>query len=196
MRAPIYDHHHAVQFYGDDEALFTTVSGFLGQGMIDGQPAIVIGTADHSRSILEHLKGRSINVEQAQVGGDLIVLDAHETLAKFMDDDGPDPARFEESVGCVIANLVNQRPGCTLVRAYGEMVDVLWKRGQPEAAVRLEMLWNKLANQHGFALLCGYSMGTFFKETKLFEDVCRAHTHVLPAVPDELLRKRPRISVQ
>ena len=43
-QAPIYDHHHAVQFYGDDDSLFTTVAGFLSQGFVDGHPAIVIAT--------------------------------------------------------------------------------------------------------------------------------------------------------
>ena len=47
--------------------------------------------------------------------------------------------------------------------AYGEMVDVLWKAGQDVAAIRLEMLWNKLAAMHDFALLCGYAMGNFYK---------------------------------
>jgi hypothetical protein len=59
------------------------------------------------------------------------------------------------------------------------MVDGLWKDGNPDAAIRLEMLWNKLAQRFGFALLCGYSMGNFYKETKGFESVCREHTHII-----------------
>jgi hypothetical protein len=37
------------------------------------------------------------------------------------------------------------------VRAYGEMVDLLWKDGLEEAAIRLETLWNELANTHVIA---------------------------------------------
>jgi hypothetical protein len=183
MAVPTYDHHHAVQFYGDDQALFRTVSGFLGQGFVDRHPAILIATPEHAAAILEHLQDRMIDVKRARVIGDLIVLDARTTLASFMNADGPDTRRFEDSIGTLIARLIKDRPDRTLIRAYGEMVDLLWKDGRPEAAIRLEVLWNKLANQYGFALLCGYSMGNFFKQTRLFEEVCRQHTHVMPAEP-------------
>ena len=58
------------------------------------------------------------------------------------------------------------------------MVDVLWRRGQSDAAIRLEVLWNDLAALYSFSLLCGYAIGTFYKETSRIEDVCRQHTHV------------------
>lgn len=173
--------HHAVQFYENEQSLYTTVSGFLGQGLVDGQPAILIGTEPHRTAILEHLKGRLIDVDLAQDMGDLVVLDAHQTLALFMVHGMPDAAAFEDSVGRLVMELLEKRPRSTMVRAYGERVDVLWKDGKPDAAIRLEMLWNKLARTHGFALLCGYAMGNFYKETTRFEEVCRQHARVVPA---------------
>ncbi len=194
-RAPIYDHHHAVQFYGDDQSLFTTVAAFLSQGFVDGHPGIVIATERHSAAILEHLRGRLIDVDTAQRMGSLIVLDAQQTLDLFMDGDHPDAGRFEDSVGRLIAGVLEGREDRILIRAYGEMVDVLWKQGRTQAAVRLEMLWNKLAQQYGFALLCGYSMGNFYKQTKGFEDICREHTHVIAPLAEEPVRSpRPRVS--
>ena len=65
-----------------------------------------------------------------------------------------------------------------MVRAYGEMVDVLWQNGQDVAAIRLEMLWNKLAATQAFSLLCGYAMGTFYKDSGL-SDIHRQHSHVV-----------------
>jgi KaiC/GvpD/RAD55 family RecA-like ATPase len=178
-RAPIYDHHHAVQFYGDDESLFTTVAAFLSQGFVDGHPAIVIATEHHRTAILEHLRGRLIDVEKAQKVGSLIVLDAQQTLDLFMQDGAPDEERFENSVGKLIGDVLAGGQDRVMIRAYGEMVDVLWKNGQPDAAIRLEMLWNRLAQRYGFALLCGYSMGNFYKQTTGFEAICREHTHVV-----------------
>jgi hypothetical protein len=58
------------------------------------------------------------------------------------------------------------------------MVDVLWKGGQTAAAIRLEMLWNQLAQTHAFSLLCGYSMGHFYKDASR-SDIRRQHTHVI-----------------
>jgi MEDS: MEthanogen/methylotroph, DcmR Sensory domain len=176
----VHPHHHAVQFYGNDISLFTTVAGFLAQGLVDAQPAILIATPSHVTAILDHLSRRLIDVEQAQRVGDLVILDASDTLALFMTGDAPDADRFEASVGRVIGDVLKGRPARTLIRAYGEMVDVLWKDGKADAAIRLEMLWNMLATRYGFALLCGYAMGAFYKQTDRFEEVCRQHTHVVP----------------
>ena len=192
-KTPLYDHHHAVQFYGDKDSLFSTVAGFLGQGFEDGHAAIIIATKDHCAAILDRLKDHSVDVEEAHDLGTLIVLDAHQTLDLFMEGDMPDPIRFEASVGRLIADLLSKNDERLLIRAYGEMVDVLWKQGRSHAAIRLEMLWNRLAQRHGFSLLCGYAMGNFYKETRGFEDVCRQHTHIVAPSGEPSLKALRRV---
>jgi hypothetical protein len=192
--SPIHKHHHAVQFYENDSSLFATVAGFLSQGLVEGHPAILIATAEHTTAILDHLNSRMIDVAKARALGELTVLDAHQTLAMFMVDDKPDPVRFESSIGRVIGSLLQGRAERTLVRAYGEMVDVLWKDGREDAAIQLELLWNSLAGRYGFALLCGYAMGNFFKQTDRFEEVCRQHTHVIPGSDLNPQPKRDRVN--
>jgi signal transduction histidine kinase len=63
------------------------------------------------------------------------------------------------------------------------MVNLLWTDGNPEAAIRLEELWNDLASTHSFSLLCTYAMGNFYKaaDGHPFEEICRRHGHVIPA---------------
>jgi hypothetical protein len=170
--------HHAVQFYGNDQALVTTVGGFISEGLIAGQPAILIATPAHTAAILDELSRRLIDVHHAKHIGDLVCLDAEETLSTFMAGDVPDPGAFRKNVGDAIDQALGGRVR-TPVRAYGEMVDVLWKRGRSEAAIKLEILWNELAATHAFQLLCGYSMGNFYKQAEYFEQVCQQHTHVL-----------------
>jgi hypothetical protein len=172
-------HHHAVQFYGNEQSLFTTVAGFLGEGLISGQPAIVIATESHRIAIVEHLCGRLIDCESARRNGSLLLLDAEDTLGQFMIGDAPDPDLFEQNVGRLIQQMVDGR-GRPLIRAYGEMVDVLWKQGRPEAAIKLEILWNKLAMKFRFALLCGYAMGNFYKQARHLDEVCAQHTQIIP----------------
>lgn len=192
--SPIHSRHHAVQFYENDSSLFATVAGFLSQGLVEGHPAILIATAEHTAAILDHLNGRMIDVAKARALGELTVLDAHQTLAMFMVDDRPDPVRFESSIGRMIGSLLQGRSERTLVRAYGEMVDVLWKDGREDAAIQLELLWNNLAGQYGFALLCGYAMGNFFKQTDRFEEVCSQHTHIIPGSELNAQPKRDRMN--
>lgn len=174
----IHSHHHAVQFYGNDESLVTTVAGFLSEGLVAAQPAIIIATEAHSTAIVAQLSARFIDVRHAQETGDLLLLDASEALAEFMVGDMPDATAFEEYFGRIVKRMLNGRVR-TVVRAYGEMVDLLWKDGRTEAAIRLEILWNKLATAYQFALLCGYAMGAFYKQAEQFQDICRQHTHVL-----------------
>ena len=174
----IYRHHHAVQFYGDDQSLFTTVAAFISEGLISSQPAIVIATPAHTTAILDGLAHRLIDVEQARRIGDLVCLDAEETLATFMAGDTPDSSAFRIHVGDVIRQALAGRAN-TPVRAYGEMVDVLWKKGSPEAAIKLEILWNELATSHSFQLLCGYSIGNFYKQADYFNRVCEQHTDIV-----------------
>jgi KaiC/GvpD/RAD55 family RecA-like ATPase len=171
-------HQHAVQFYGTDESLFTTVANFLAAGLVAGQPAVVIATPSHRIPIVNHLRDRLIDCDRALRNGDLVLLDAEATLDLFMVHDEPDEELFESNVGRLLDQAINGRPRIVL-RAYGEMVDVLWKQGRSEAAIKLEILWNKLAAKYKFALLCGYSMGSFYKQTQQLEEVIALHTDVI-----------------
>jgi hypothetical protein len=177
-------HRHAVKFYANEQSLYTTVAGFLGQAITDGQVGILIATAAHRREIIHNMRTRMLDVDNAQHTGALLLLDAGETMARIMVGGMPDARAFEDSIGALIATTLAGNGKPRTIRAYGEVVDVLCKDGKPEAAIALEILWNKLAAKYSFSLLCGYSMGHFYEEANQFEGVCRQHTHVLP--PDEL----------
>lgn len=116
------------------------------------------------------------------------MLDARETLATFMIDGTPHAGTFNHVVGQVIDQVCRGRQECT-VRAYGEMVDVLWKDSLTDAAIRLETLWNQLANTHRFSLLCGYSMGNFYKGAAV-EEIKAKHSHVVTEDGHTVLRHR------
>jgi hypothetical protein len=83
-------------------------------------------------------------------------------LGAFMVDGMPDPTLFRSTVGDMIERLCAGRIPCPM-RAYGEMVDLLWQEGNSDGAIKLEILWNQLASPYDFALLCGYVFGHFHK---------------------------------
>jgi hypothetical protein len=169
---------HAVRFYEDRDALAQLVSRFLGEGFVAGSPAIVIATPEHREAIRSALTARCFDVARLERAGDLLMVDARETLAGFMLHGMPDPVRFRHRIVPLIEQASRGRSDC-VIRAYGEMVDVLWKDGQTAAAMRLEMLWNQLAHTHAFALLCGYAMGNFYKDAAARADISNQHTHVV-----------------
>jgi hypothetical protein len=63
------------------------------------------------------------------------------------------------------------------------MVDVLWQRGERDAAIRLEEFWNDLAKLQTFSLLCAYYMDNLDAAAYdgPLECVCKVHSHLIPA---------------
>jgi hypothetical protein len=169
--------HHAVQFYRDDLRLCLSVADFLADGIGAHQPLVVIATREHRELICTELALRRFSVEGLVADKQLLLLDARKTLNRFFFGGKLDTFAFRETIGHAIAMVCGARTDCT-VRAYGEMVDVLWREGKCQEAIELEILWNDLAKSHAFSLLCGYAMGNFYKETDRRADVCALHTHV------------------
>ena len=183
---------HLVRFYEDDDLLATAVGTFLSDGLSAGDVLTVIATEPHKLAFQERLQSEGLDIESACASGQLAFLDAHETLARFMRGGEPDRDLFEAHVGALIAERAAAANGARL-RAYGEMVDVLWKRGERKAAVRLEELWNDLQTRHSFTLLCAYAMGSFYKEPAALHGVCGLHTQVIDEDQDGEGGGRPRL---
>jgi PAS domain S-box-containing protein len=180
-RVSAHAHHHAVQFYDDETFLSNVVCEFLGRGLTSGQPAVVIGTPAHRTAFENGLAANGFDSARAHNDGRLLMLDARQTLSKFMDGVLPDARRFRAVIGSVIEKALADRPDGS-VWAYGEMVDLLWKDGNVEGAVRLEELWNELATTYAFSLLCAYSMSNFCRasDADRFATICAQHTQVTP----------------
>lgn len=179
---PTHSRPHVVQFYEDTEFLCRTVAAFLAEGILAGQPVMVVATPINHAAIADYLANQEIDVECLREEGRYLVLDAHDLLSRFMVDAMPDRQLLEAAIGGAIEDVLRSGDGVQ-VRAYGEMVDLLWRGGNHEAAVRLEQLWNALAANHSFSLMCGYGMGGFQSEAhaQAFADICACHTQVLPA---------------
>ena len=168
---------HAVRFYPDAVSLSYIVGGFVADGLRAKQPAIIIVTPEHGAAITGQLQAVGWDVPGLQEQGRMFVLDAQELLSRFMMEGMPDGDRFTRAMAPILARAARSNVGRP-TRVYGEMVDVLWRAGQTVAAIRLEMLWNHLAHTYEFELLCGYAMGSFYKDTAI-EEICGQHTHVV-----------------
>ena len=170
-------HYHAVQFYRDAESLVTIVARFLDEGIRQRQPGIIIATPEHRYAIETALEALGHDVQRMKRLGDLIFLDARETLDTILADGMPHQQLFTHVCGTMLEEIARTHPERT-TRAYGEMVNVLWKDGMTAAAIRLETMWNELAKSHDFKLLCGYSMSNFYQDATVGE-IARQHTHLL-----------------
>lgn len=176
----IGENEHFVQFYETDSYLVESVADFLARGVMAGEGIIAVATRDHRIQIQDQLIERGLDIAAANESGQCIWLDAAETLAQFMVNGSLDRDRFRKVVG---ATVVQAAQGRHRVRAFGEMVALLWADGNRDAAYELERLWNELAKTLSFTLYCAYPLNGFGGETDgtPFAEVCSSHTRVIPA---------------
>ena len=179
---------HLVQFYGTDDRLLTkNLTFYLAEGLKRGEGALVIASAERNDGLVRHLQQAGVDAEQALRTRRLLFLDAHQTLARFMVDGLPDQRRFERTLETALGKIEAQEDSG--LRAYGEMVGILWKAGQFSAAILLEQFWNNLLSRSSFRLFCAYPIDVFAKDfhpTHVDALLC-AHTHLLPTAPNEEL---------
>ena len=179
---------HAAQIYTEPDELAESVAAYFAAGFDEGEPAILVATATHTSLVLERLAAAGWDAKRIDPLGLLVSADAEEMLEQIMDGPLPADAAFERVSGELLDELVSRFPD-TRVRVYGEMVDVLCQRGQQNAAVALEELWNRLARTRRFALLCGYRLDVFDRQAQVetLRSVCNLHTHVAPTTDTDRL---------
>jgi hypothetical protein len=167
-------HRHVVTFYENDDDLIAAVVPHLALGLHKDAVTIVIATAAHRRALEEGLSAVGIDVEACRTEGDYLGYDAEETLAQLLIDGRVDEDRCREVLGAILtAASRDGRP----VRAFGEMVGLLWDKGEVTAAIDLESQWNNLRLTNDFSLYCGYPAATLAATGDLAAARCVCHQH-------------------
>jgi hypothetical protein len=168
---------HIAQFYDTDAVFLDTLAGFIGGGLVAGESTIVIATLPHLEALEQRLVQASVDVAQAIIEGRYIAMHAETALTRFMVNRWPDDMLFAEFVTGLITRA--QQHG-RRVRAFGEMVALLWARGDIAATIRLERLWHEMCKSQNFSLLCAYpKTGCTEDASASIAEICAAHTKVI-----------------
>ena len=187
---PDEPHGHVVQFYDHDHELVAGVGPYLAETIRSGGVAVVIATEGHRQAFAAWLAATGVDPEAA--GATLVMRDAREAADALLIDGRVAAHRFDKLIGDLVREAAGSgRP----VRAYGEIVALLWADGHVRAALELEELWNQLGREVDFSLYCAYPRSWVEAEGDGFQEVCRRHTGVVappvtplarPTVPCEL----------
>lgn len=166
---------HVVGFYSSDNELINNLAEYISAGMEEGNNCLIIATPDHIRQLNEAF-AQGKTMPASLLNENCAVFNAEVVLAKFMIGGMPNKQRFQETVGRLIEEAEGQP-----IRAYGEMVALLWEAGKKDAAIALEKLWNELAESHSYSLYCAYPKHLF----QAFEDetACISACHDFRAHP-------------
>ena len=173
---------HIVQLYQDDAFFCEAVAHFAAEGLTRGESIILVATQPHWKIISQQLRGRGIRDDDLVREGQLTLLDADETLPKFMRGNLPDGNIFKP-----LARSTIERARCDgkfpRIRWWGEMVNVLYVDGNPRASTRLEEFFDEVAHEENIAIFCSFLMDKFDPRIydEAFGNVCRTHSHVIPA---------------
>ena len=169
---------HLVQIYETDRAFLDTLEGFAASGLHAGEAVVIIGTPEHINALNQRLEAQNLNLHELQQTDQYIPLDAEQTLSRFMVNNWPDATKFRATIGEILnrARGIHDRK----VRAFGEMVALLWERGLNGATVYLEGLWNDLHKRKGFSLYCAYPKTGFTQPLSAAMDmIIKAHQRVI-----------------
>jgi hypothetical protein len=169
---------HVVQIYESDGIFLDALTGFVGGGINAGDSCIVIATKNHLKALENRLESYGVYIDALIDDNRYIPLNAEETLSKFMVNDWPDERLFNKTISDVILSgryLSNRR-----IRAFGEMVAILWAQGKNGATVRLEHLWNQFCQNESFSLFCAYPKSGFTEDINdSMHHICSAHAKMI-----------------
>jgi signal transduction histidine kinase len=174
---------HEVQFYLDDRFLVRSLAQSVESALEAGSSAIVVVTKPHREGLAEELERLGIDFPSVAKQGRYLALDAGETVDQFTVNGVLDETRFQELAGELISCAATASWNESKVLVFGEMVNLLWQRGEAQEALRLEQFWNRLSESHSFRLRCAYPIATFDRDThtELFSRICSEHHTVIPA---------------
>lgn len=171
---------HDMQFYDSQELLAQSVARFLAEGVRAGQPLIVIARKPLWAQVGQQLRRHDVDIAHLEADGRCLYFDSRTALRAFMQGPEPDAELFRATIGDVFRKTIDGR-AYIVVRAFGDMVDVLASEGNVKGAIALEDLWNDLAAHHAFSLLCAYSTASTLTTARAHDvrQICGRHQHVI-----------------
>lgn len=149
---------HLVQFYSESTRLLDSLENFISSGLDAGEAVVVIATPPHLHALEARLQGRGIDLVAARNENRYLPFGAQDAMNRFIDNAWPDTERFTRFLE---GTLLRARGPGRKVRAFGEMVAVLWADGHREAALQLERLWCQVCERGDLTLLCAYPTSGF-----------------------------------
>ena len=174
---------HVVQLYSDDGVLLDVLSRFIAGAIAVGDAGIVIATKAHHEGLSARLKALGLDSSQAIRQGRYILLDAEDMVSPLMQNGRLNETCFNEIVGEALTRA-RAATGCkeSRIAVFGELVALLWAQGKAQEAIRVEQLWNGLAQKHYFSLLCAYPTTGFDNDPHIepFLKMCAQHSGVVP----------------
>ena len=168
---------HLVQVYENEKIFLDTLEGFTGTGFLAKDSVVIIATSTHLDALNARLRSQGFDLSALIESDQYIPINAEDLLSIFLVDDWIDEDIFNGFITDLVRRA-KKRNG--KVRAFGEMVAILWEKGYCGATVQLENLWNQLHGKDQFTLFCAYPKIGFTQSANDSMDIiCKQHAKVI-----------------
>ena len=170
---------HILQIYQSEDEFIDTLEGFVTSGFRAGESVIIIATPEHLRALNDRLRKQQWDLFSLILEDQYIPLSAEDALGQFMIKGWPDQNLFYH----LLTNLLSRgRKQGRRVRAFGEMVALLWAQGHTGATVHLEHLWTQYCESEQFSLFCAYPKSGFTEDAnESLAQICKCHSKTIAA---------------
>ena len=169
---------HIVYPYTDKNLVGQAVCLYASAGLRNGEAVILIVRQANYETITSRLWREGFDLQTLQRTGQLTLRLAEDVLPTFMVDGMPDRTKFHAIVADLLSRArISNTQSAPRVRAFGEMVCILWRTNLP-AAARLEQLWSEAIETFSLSLLCTYELGGTAPPS-LAEELAACHSHNL-----------------
>ncbi|MEX2232885.1 MAG: MEDS domain-containing protein [Cyclobacteriaceae bacterium] len=173
---------HILQIYDDDAEFIDILASYVSSGFNSGESVVIIATPEHLKSLNQRLRDQGYDLFSLTLQDQYIPLNAKETLEQFMINGWPDENLFFHLLTTL---LLRARKKVRPVRAFGEMVALLWSQGYSGATVHLEHLWTRFCQLEQFRLFCAYpKVGFTENAVASIIKICGCHNKIIASSND------------
>ncbi len=174
---PTYN--HMVQVCQNVTSQAEILTRYIKEGLLNNEGVIVIARPSLRRTVLSKLDALGFDSQTIKNQGQVRFFDAEFLLSNILIDGVIEEQAFQKLVGIPI-QAAQSKFG--KVRAFGEMVDILWQRDLQDMAMQLEDLWEDLCTKQGLVFLCTYLLDNLDPNDydNALEKIYKHHTHLVP----------------
>ena len=175
---------HRLQLFDSPDTLGETVASFLLEGYREGDHLLVVAKPRHLKAVLAALHTHGCFPADHEGSQRLVAFDAADVLRLITRHGLIDAGLFRKTVKPIVETLASTGR----LRIYGEIVELLAEEEDMAGALTLERLWNTLAEEVPFTLMCGYSSAHFAGAAArpALRHLCQAHTESIATEEDPL----------
>ena len=170
---------HTVQICSTESSHIDLVTRYIKEGLCNGEAVFVIARPALREILKLKMDALSFDGQTLQDPDQIRFFDADFILSCLKSSRSLDERAFQQ---ILVAPILNAQSVYKKVRAFGEMVDILWKQGQHDMVIQLLVYWRKLPDTQKLSLLCTYSLDKVAPHLydESLERICKYYPYLVP----------------